>query len=880
MQNNNTGNQKAPNQAVPDPNVKPKLSCQNPTTGDQSLAPQTTAKKVQDDNKGNQTASTQAVPKPKPKFSCKDCSYTCNSLLNFRLHLQTVHGKIYEEPQTTSTLKPAEQKKEKPPEKPVAVAVTIQTEQKKEKPPEKPAVVVNIETEKRNEKPAVNIQPGAVTANSGKNIDYIPRAEREPLIVKWKPAVNMKAENKKGRAAKNFQPRAVTASSGRIIVKLHDYISRADREPLIGLEYVLEYCLLSEEGEIETKYFCEICECDTDVDRMVEHLAGFGHRKLYLAKEYPYVLKAKYSSNEDHSQFIRRMALEIEREEGTKMYMIDTSMCMESMATLKAAEKKMRKKTRWDDKNDRARIKKALKFLETFEVDHEIEATTVTRLCEKLTENLKVYNEKLKEEALFPSRVAKAQDVANSLTMNAERPRPHFPPPFMKGPPNFPENGNFINKVGMPRGFPGPRPNFQNMDAKHNMPMAPPYRPPQQYPFVPANEKPAMQGPPMPTMKAQNAQSDSDSFLRTLSQEDTQFFKKLKALLEVLPQNASLSDNSQMNSKMLMLKSLFENKNRAEHEEPNQKMMMQVASMVQDTVKAQNASVNQQLTMLMTSQNSTAMVMQTSSVRNNPRQPNENSVMNRAGLGPGIQSSGNLQTNMNLPFNQNFGSQAHGQMGQMESRPMDQNTYRVPAEMQNYPSTSRNYDNFGYGKPVEGNYLSKGDSYITQRDGKQNERMPNSNTDMGFEAGVYGKKLDNSYYGGTSAQVSESRYVDRTEKQAPYTRVGPSPSTSQNQYNNYNDNIRGEVEKQDTKQQHGLRSYNSTDWGAQETNTQYNKRARLDMDNRSSYQNRSFESLGINTANMPEELRNRIQGKDLFTVSAILSEYSERRSGK
>lgn len=355
-------------------------------------------------------------------------------------------------------------------------------------------------------------------------------------------------------------------------------------------------------------------------------------------------------------------------------------------------------------------------------------------------------------------------------------------------------------------------------------------------------------------------------------------------MLEVLPQTASLSDSSKMNSKLLTLKSLFENKNRAEHEEPNQKLMTQVASMVQDTVRAQNASLNQQLMMLMTSQNSTAMVMQTSSLRNDLVQSNENSVTSRAG--PGILSSGNMQTNMNslLPFNQNFGSQAHRQMGEMESRPMDQNTYQVPAKMQNYPSTSLNYDNFGYGNSAEGNYLSKGESYITQRDGmnpltaKQNERMLNPNTDMGYAPGVYDKKLDNSYYGDTSAQVPESRYVDRTEKQTPYTRVSLSPSTPRNPHDNYNENIRGEGEKL------GLRSYNNPDWDDQESDMRYNKRARLDMDNRSdipeSYQNRSLESLGINTASMPEELRKRIQGKDLFTVSAIMSEYSERRSGK
>lgn len=59
---------------------------------------------------------------------------------------------------------------------------------------------------------------------------------------------------------------------------------------------MLEYCLLSEAGEIETKYYCELCECDSDVDRMVEHLAGFGHRKNYLVSIVNFFSSDKYSS--------------------------------------------------------------------------------------------------------------------------------------------------------------------------------------------------------------------------------------------------------------------------------------------------------------------------------------------------------------------------------------------------------------------------------------------------------------------------------------------------------------------------------------------------------------------------------------------------------
>lgn len=107
---------------------------------------------------------------------------------------------------------------------------------------------------------------------------------------------------------------------------LKDYIHRTDREPVIGLEYVMEYKLQVRPGtNIETKYFCEICEMDSDLVTMMEHLNCHRHRKLYLMKAFPYVLKAPSNNLEDRAQYIRRMAMEIERVEGTKMYKSDST---------------------------------------------------------------------------------------------------------------------------------------------------------------------------------------------------------------------------------------------------------------------------------------------------------------------------------------------------------------------------------------------------------------------------------------------------------------------------------------------------------------------------------------------------------------------------
>ncbi|XP_044150951.1 uncharacterized protein LOC122939068 isoform X3 [Bufo gargarizans] len=980
----------------------------------------------------------QAAPNPngKAKFSCDDCSFSCNSLQNFRIHLQIVHNKSSESLQALGTIhksvpekpkwsvvleaqpvmyvqgkpKGSEEVKAQPaipklnqmvqaqpaipklnqmvqaqparpklnqmvqaqpaipklnqmvqaqpaipklnqmvqaqPGKPKG-SIEVKAQQEKPKwstvvaaQPEKlKGSVVETQPEKPKEKAVVKPQPEKLKGRLlVRALPEKPKgnvvAKALPEKMKWKAMVKDQPEKPKWKPIVESQPGTVPGNSGRNIAKLKDYIARTDREPLIGLEYVLEYCL-KKGNESEIKYFCHLCECDTDVDPMVEHLAGFGHRKLYLAKEYPYVLKAQPSSKEDQSQFIRRMALEIEREEGTKMYMINSSIWTETVMTLRTADKKMRKKTRWDDnKNDETRMKKALKFLETFEIESEIEATTVSRLCEKLTANLKFYNTKTKDDALFPARVARAQDVAMALMRNvakqrlqnqAQKPKPQVSPQLNTRPPPLQGNANLTHNAGIQSGFPGA--NFQKFNIKQNMPKATQYPQGQQYPFGLLNQKQGMHMKE-PLQKAENTQL-GDSFMKNLSQEDAQFFKKLTALLDVLPQNASSSDSSQMNSKLLMLKSLIVDQKSAEHEQANQKLMMQIASMVKDTISAQNASLNQQLMMLMSSQNSTAMAMQTASLRNNLMGPDG---MSSAGFVQGLQSSGNMQSNMSslMPFNQNIGSQMYGQTGRIGVGPVDQSAYQVPqvdmqnfptssqnypsipqkypgtshnhpstsqnypstsqnypSNSQNYPSTSQNYDNFAYRNSVEGNFSGQGEPYVSKRDGivstltaGQNERTTLTHTD---EPSVYDKELDKSYYSNPSKQVPESRYNDRMEKQASYTRVCLSPSSPRNQYADYIENPREEIGIQDQRR-HSLRSYNSSNWDDQEEDMRYIKRARLDLDKRSDrsegYSNQSLESLGMNTASMPEELLKRIKGKDLFTTSAIISEYSERHSGK
>ncbi|XP_073443913.1 uncharacterized protein [Dendrobates tinctorius] len=798
-----------------------------------------------------------------------------------------------------------------------------------------PAGNVQPVQENQKGKPAWNIQPAQEKKlNPPQNTQ--PVQEKQ----KGKPAwVQPGQEKQKAKPAGNVQLEVIPESCGRIIAKLKDYMSRRDREPLIGLEYVLEYNTKTITNQIEPKYFCELCECDLELDPMVEHLAGFGHRKLYLAKEYPYVLKAQSSSKEDPSKFIRRMALEIEREEGTKMYLVDSSIWPDTMMTLRTADRRMRKKSRWsDEKNDETRMKKALAYLESFEIDSEIEATTVTRLCEKLTANLKFYSTNAMQVALFPSRVAKAQDVAMSLVKNVanQRSRMHnanqmnsqsnmpskkkkkkskssplgnpnletigerqssfpgnnstvqnmpLPPPYQQAPQNTfnPSINAKPNLLGPPVYQQAPQNAFvPPMNANQNMPSAQPYQLAWKKTFVPLNSNQAVPGGFTPKENETPQKADSSSVKNT-SEDDAQFFKKLVSLLEAIPQNSPVSESTQPNSKLQMLKSLLLSKKNEEQEQANQKMMTQIASLVKDTITAQSANLNQQLMMLMATQKN-AMVMQTASLNNSlmAPMPLNNSVMNTSGLvSGGVQNVGNMPMNMNpmMPY-QNFGTQVYGQMGEMAPKSMNPNAYQVPPpEMQNYPSTSQTINsqptshslNYGYGN-------SMGDSYTSQHGGiansitaVQSEQTCIPYTNVGDKPSVYDKQWDNSY--GNSSQVVDPKYGGLKKK--PYSSIDLPPSSSQTQHNDYY-NTRGELGREESRPQKSLRSYNSPGWDDQEGDIPYIKRARLEDHTNEE----SLNSLGINTAGMPEELLKRIRGKDLFTVSAILSEYSERHSGK
>ncbi|XP_063778915.1 uncharacterized protein LOC134927837 isoform X9 [Pseudophryne corroboree] len=720
---------------------------------------------------------------------------------------------------------------------------------------------------------------------------------------------------------------------------LVDYLHKADREPLIGLQYVLEYKVRTKANRVVPKYICELCNFETDVVPMVVHLTGFRHRKLYLAKEYPYVLNANSKSSEDKPQFVRRMAQEIERDEGTKMFKIDNVVRMESNTS--ASQSKSITRRNIEGNQSQTRMNKALEYLESFEIDHDGEAVTVTGLTSKLTSDIK----------RFPVRDARAKDVAMSQMQNVSGERRTFqnpgplgfvppsfvPPSFVPPgfvppgfvppgfvppgfvPPSFVPPGfvppgfvppNFVPPGFVPPGFVPPNPmlnmppqfnrgppepntmqdgfrgpNMHRIDQTKMMPDASVPQKPQQFPFVPSNQTQNIQNLSMPNT-AGSAQSTAQSIQNNPSTEDLPFLKKLMTLLSVLPQNTSSTENVQMNSKLMMLKALLLGQ-KPSSDLSQQQMMMQIASLTQGTGNTDMGSLNQQLMTIMASQNPTTMknvllnqqMTQVASMGKNTLsmenpQLNQNLLMQMAGGMQDPQNRGNALMNLMSNLNQSVPNQQGGQVGSssMMQRNQDADQKQNLNTRPEYAGASQNYGNVGYDRSVEGNNLSQADP-VSQYDDmaesgihKANEQTRAPYSEMSYESGIHGRKRNESSYRSPSAQVAGT-----SREREPYRRVSLSPDYM--------------APASNTRELYNSKQYDVPEWGDRESDILHSKRARLDMDRipprySEDYYRESRQPYGRRTADLSEDIRDRIRGKDPFTVSAILSEYADKRSSK
>lgn len=188
----------------------------------------------------------------------------------------------------------------------------------------------------------------------------------------------------------NETQRPVKRGLTKDITCLKDFINDPKREePLVGLEHVVE---IRFEGRREPHYECKLCGFNTEMAPMIEHLSGYKHRRAYISKEFPEKMKRKATDvKECKVSFLKRIAGELEKTEGLKMYKIEGYIRPSTSPPSK-------KKARWEDdhkhENDPFWKQKALEFLETFHITSDSEATRVVRVTQELTEALKSFCEK------------------------------------------------------------------------------------------------------------------------------------------------------------------------------------------------------------------------------------------------------------------------------------------------------------------------------------------------------------------------------------------------------------------------------------------------------------------------------------------------------
>ncbi|XP_077326434.1 uncharacterized protein LOC143961128 [Lithobates pipiens] len=655
----------------------------------------------------------------------------------------------------------------------------------------------------------------------------------------------------------------------RSVYLLKDYLPIKDREPIIGLEYVMEYRVQIREARVEIKYFCELCEMDSGVVPMLDHLCGFKHRKMFVAKEYPFVLKALFSSKEDRALFMRRMAVEIEEEDGIKMYKSDPVVRMVPMMNVKSTEaKKSKRKTRWDPEGERQKkMKQVLKILDSFVIGDDDEAATVTRLLQKVTSVVKFHTDKLKEQALFPIKVARAQNVATTFVKSAIRAR-------LAEQNIFPllELGNIsLHTLG--------RPYHPNDKKPFSLPNPIPQRI-QGAPNFQLNRNPQM---PL-------AQANSDLEIEE-TDEDIEFFKQLIALLDLLPESPTPTASSKMDSEILMLQSYLLDNANLENAPANQ--LTQAGPLTQGLASMGKVSPYQQL-------NRSASIKPAAVAQFSPNlsMPMA-SVAQSAPLVENTQADQNLllqmveliqgrkpNVNASLLEKQNLQNRECIETVNSSAVIMAQTAHRPPfmERQPGFVTASRSNKEFGLEQPMAGKYKSTNkrpfDDAAKSTGFRSNESKRNLFADMSSKSSVYNRDWDEPSYSNIPKKGANRAYDDFRAEQAPLSRVSLPPNIQRLE----NERLQDIAFERDLRARpnYGGLSSRSFDDPARERDMPFGKRAKLDSDfatpRNTDWGERYPDERGSTDTGIPNlsaDLLKKIRGKDLFTVSAILSEYTE-----
>lgn len=675
----------------------------------------------------------------------------------------------------------------------------------------------------------------------------------------------------------------------RSLYVLNDYVRRKDREPLIGLEYVLEYKVQLQVGVIQIKYFCEVCEMDSPVVTMVDHLCGFRHRKLYVTKKYPYVLPAVFKVKEDQRPvFMRRMAMEIEQEEGIKEYKTDPIIRTVALMNVKSTEAKQSKRgTRWNSESEKQKkMNDALACLDSLTIANEKEAGEIKKLYEKVQAEIKTYTDKLKEEALFSAKVTRAKDAAISIMRNAVKERVAQLPSLMKIPYNkvieVPENFD----VRQGKGIPGPlRPNKPNWAPHAGFPPRPPG-----HPFPPANQRHNF---PIPAENAWRDQLASLDVQIDENDEDFVFLKKLMALLDLLPQTPTVTDDPEMDSKFQMLKSFLLDDTASIENMPTDQLLLQLASLTQGMTGMEDLSLNP-LSALMAPNNPPAagefgqvLTKQMAPPPVDSAQANQDALMQIAAL---LQNSQGSAASF-FPEKRNVPNPEYRQTDDHFMMPKDQTAYRQQYmnRQPGFASTSQSGEDFGYDQPMARRYggaaTSPYDDLGKSRDYRSHEPTQDLYAERRYDSGMSGREWDEPPYSNTSMRGARQEYDDYTSDQ-PYSWV--SQRSDRFQENPYDQDLRREDRELEDRPGYGAhvsRSFDDPPWAGRESEPYYGKRTKLDIlpmssrdtDQRKYYLDES-DSPGMSAPNLSADLLKKIRGKDLFTASAILSEYADSHS--
>uniref|UniRef100_A0ABM5GQR0 Uncharacterized protein isoform X1 n=2 Tax=Pogona vitticeps TaxID=103695 RepID=A0ABM5GQR0_9SAUR len=205
------------------------------------------------------------------------------------------------------------------------------------------------------------------------------------------------------------EPVSVRTPFSKHVKCLKDFMKDPKREePLVGLEYILE---IRSKGKKLPFYECELCQFNMELVPMIEHVTGQKHRKKYLMKHYPEKVKRNPNeSKEEKFWFFKRIAKEVEKIEGLKMYKREIR--EKPNVPSRSAKKKARWSSGYKPENDPAQRQKVLEYMENFEITSDQEAAVVINIAQSLSKDLKAFCEKkatLKYIKTLPSLMSQGE---------------------------------------------------------------------------------------------------------------------------------------------------------------------------------------------------------------------------------------------------------------------------------------------------------------------------------------------------------------------------------------------------------------------------------------------------------------------------------------